>query len=286
MAAPHSPTAKTPAATPATPADGPAARVGLALSPPEREAYRERGFFLREVLPESELAVLRAAVEDIHARIAGAAERSGAALERVDGRRYQHLEDSVVKWEWAEQSPAIRSMEPVRHLSPALAALAADPRLCEPAAGLVGCSAVSLFTDKLNFKRPGGSPFPWHQDAPYWAFNCSHLDRLASVQLYLDAATEENGCLWVIPGSHRAGHLPAPDAPGLLARLYTDVDRLDGAQALPLAAPAGTAIFFHPYLVHGSRSNRSGGDRRALVLTYQPPDLPPWRAPRLPGSDL
>jgi ectoine hydroxylase len=182
----------------------------------------------------------------------------------------------MVKWEWNEEIAAIRSMEPVHHLSPAIDALIDDERLCAPARGLIDAPAVSLFTDKLNFKRPGGSPFPWHQDAPYWAFGCQHLDRLASVQIYLDDASIENGCLWVIPGSHRLGHIAAPQDRGVIGRLYTDVSHIDGLSPFAITAPAGSAIFFDGYIVHGSQTNRTASDRRALIFTYQPPGLPIW----------
>jgi phytanoyl-CoA hydroxylase len=256
-----------------------------ALTEAERVQYRERGFHVREALfREPELEALRAAAESVHDRICAAAPACRTTEQRIDGRRYLSVEGSLVKWEWGEAPDAIRSMEPVHPLSPVLDALIDDPRLCAPAAEWVGTAAVSLFTDKLNFKRPSGSPFPWHQDAPYWAFSCRHLERLASVQLYLDDANEQNGCLWVIPGSHRFGHLPAPRDRGVLGRLYTDVRRLQGLEPVAIAAPAGSAIFFHPYLVHGSRSNRSRASRRALVLTYQPPGLPVWNgdAARIP----
>jgi len=102
------------------------------------------------------------------------------------------------------------------------------------------------------------------------------------VQLYLDDAREDNGCLWVIPGSHRCGHLPAPSDRGLLGRLYTEVSEFEASASRPIVAAAGSAIFFHPYLVHGSRSNRSQTSRRALVLTYQPSGLPTWNPEATP----
>jgi ectoine hydroxylase-related dioxygenase (phytanoyl-CoA dioxygenase family) len=276
---------------PAAPDPAPAAappEPALGLSERERAEYRERGYFVREqLLGEAELELLRDAAEALHRRIAAAvAHGRPEHVELIDGRRYQRVEQSLVKWEWSEAlAAAIRSMEPVHPLCARLDALIDDPRLCVPAAELIGERAVSLFTDKLNFKRPQGSPFPWHQDAPYWAFSCAHLERLTSVQLYLDAAREESGCLWLIPASHRAGHLPAPRDRGVLGRLYTDLSQFEHAEPLPICAPAGSAIFFHPYLVHGSRGNRSRDSRRALVLTYQPPGLPLWnhahaRAPR------
>ena len=245
------------------------------LSTDEQAEYRERGFVVRpQVLAEAELAPLREAVEGVHARIERAA--ALAPVERVDDKRYQQLLGSTVKWEWSEELRQVRSMEPFCHLDPRLDALIDDPRLWGPCRQLVASDALSLFTDKLNFKRPGGSPFPWHQDTPYWAFGCGHLEQLSSLQLYLDPATRENGCLWVIPGSHRHGVLPKYEDRGTLGRLYTDVESLDLEEPVPIEAPAGSVVWVHGDTVHGSRGNHSAGDRRAVVLTYQPAGHVAW----------
>ena len=249
------------------------------LSGGEREAYRAHGFAVRPgVLVRTELEPLREAVERIHERICHAA-RGGPPAEWVDDKRYQRLLGSLVKWEWSAGSREIRSMEPFHHLDPCIDALIDDPRLWGPARELVKSDSLALFTDKLNYKRPGGSPFPWHQDSPYWAFGCTHLDRLASLQVYLDDATVDNGCLWMIPGSHRHGPLPVYEDRGVLGRLYTDVDHLELVDAVPIEAPAGSVIYFHGDVVHGSKGNGSRASRRAIVLTYQPAGHPRWNEP-------
>ena len=158
----------------------------------------------------------------------------------MDDKRYQKVAGSLVKWEWRDGAAQVRSMEPYHHLDAQLDALTDDPRLWQPACPLVSATSLSLFSDKLNFKRPGGSPFPWHQDSPYWAFGCDHLNRLVSVLINLDDADVETGCLWMIPGSHRHGFLPTFQDRGVVGRLYTDLERVP-------------------------------------VLTYQPAGLPRWR---------
>jgi ectoine hydroxylase-related dioxygenase (phytanoyl-CoA dioxygenase family) len=217
----------------------------------------------------------------VHGRVVSESCAPGAPqVEHIDGKRYQDLAESCVKWEWDDARADVRSMEPFLHLDPELARLPDDPRLWQPAAALCGAEKLALFTDKLNFKRPGGAPFPWHQDSPYFAFECPHTEKLISVQVYLDDATTENGCLWMIPGSQRGGVLPGLNDRGLLGKLYTDVDRvLAEAPRVPLAAPAGSAIFFHGDVVHGSRMNRSEASRRAFVLTYQPGGHAQFRRP-------
>jgi phytanoyl-CoA hydroxylase len=254
--------------------------VTLAATSSELEAFRAHGYFVRErVLGPEELERLRAAVERVHSRVVSESLAPGAgAVERIDGKRYQDVAGACVKWEWDEARADVRSMEPFLHLDPELDALADDPRLWAPVTSLCGAERLALFTDKLNFKRPGGAPFPWHQDSPYFAFECPHVDRLVSVQVYLDDANEANGCLWMIPGSHRAGVLPGLRDRGVVGKLYTDVDRaLAEAPRVPLAAPAGSAIFFHGDVVHGSQVNRTDASRRAFVLTYQPAGHPQFR---------
>jgi ectoine hydroxylase-related dioxygenase (phytanoyl-CoA dioxygenase family) len=104
--------------------------------------------------------------------------------------------------------------------------------------------------------------------------------------VYLDEATVENGCLWVIPGSHRMGHIQAPKDRGVIGGLYTDISYIPDLTPEPITAPAGSAIFFDGYIVHGSMTNRTDGDRRALIFTYQPAGLPRWnhKDVRLPVS--
>jgi hypothetical protein len=251
--------------------------------------FHRDGFFVRDsVFGAEELEELRDAVEQVGRRVVEAQGRSGSSgVERVEGKRYERVLGASVKWDWAEGSTGIRSMEPFHHLHPCLDELVDDPRLWAPVLDLIEVDSVSLFTDKLNFKRPGGAPFPWHQDTPYWAFGCDHIEQLVSVGLYLDDATEENGCLWMLRGSHRHGILPPPRAAGVLNRLYTDVGSLKGVEAVPAQAPAGSVFFFHAHIVHGSAPNRTDRSRRAVYFTYQPGGFPRWQSeesrPSLPA---
>lgn len=244
----------------------------------ELEQFQQLGFFARSrVFSEAELGPLRDAAERAHQVILEAAEAEiDTPVERIDNQRYQVLRGSTVKWEWRDELRAVRSMEPCHHLDPRLAALVDDPRLWGPARSVLGCEALSLFSDKLNVKRPGGAPFPWHQESPYWTYGAERLDRIVSALCYLDDASEENGCLWVIPGSHALGRLPGLVERGTLGALYTDVRGVPGTPR-PIELPAGSVLTFHRDLVHGSRSNRSHHSRRVFVAAYQPAGLRRWR---------
>ena len=248
----------------------------------EMEEFEAKGFFIREsIFDLGELKTMRNAVENIHAEMnAAAASEDAPEMELVDDKRYQSLSDSVVKWEWRDGSQDIRSMEPFLHLHPDLSSLVDDPRLWGPARSVLGVDKLSLFTDKLNFKRPGGAPFPFHQDSPYFALDCPHFEQLVSMQIYLDDARVDNGCLWMVPGSHQDGILKCVQNKGTLDRLYTDMELYEGEAPVPVEVPAGSVIFFHCHVIHGSMGNKTNESRRAMVITYQPEGFDHWKLKR------
>jgi ectoine hydroxylase-related dioxygenase (phytanoyl-CoA dioxygenase family) len=259
---------------------------GRGLDPRERVAWREQGFFFRAaVFSGAELAALREAAEAV-ARLAEAAAQDSAERYAIDGNRYVEAQigalRATVQFEHAEGSRTLRVIEPFHTLHPAFERLVDDPRIVEPVRELVGTERVALFTDKLNLKRPReGSRFDWHQDSPYWAHFCTHLDQLPNVMLALDDADRGNGCFRLIPGSHRHGMLPGRAGEGVLGPLFTRPDQFDESAAVAAELPAGSLVFFSPHSVHGSLPNRSERARRALVLTYQPAGLRLFKADRV-----
>jgi ectoine hydroxylase-related dioxygenase (phytanoyl-CoA dioxygenase family) len=141
---------------------------------------------------------------------------------------------------------------------------------------------VKLVQSMLFVKGAGKAGQAWHQDE-------SHIptrDRsLTAAWLALDDATVDNGCLWVIPRSHRRGVLYPTRA--------VDDLRFDGTpeaygfphrddEAIPVEMPAGAALIFNGYLLHRSLPNRSAParPRRALVNHYMSAEsLLPWLPP-------
>jgi len=240
------------------------------LSALEKRAYAEDGFFIRKgIFAEGEIDVIRDAVECCAAR-ASAATASGRTYQ-IDGNVYCEASGATIQFEHAPGTKTVRVIEPFHHLDERIDRLIDDPRLVDPVRDLLGEEEISLFTDKLNLKRPGGgSRFRWHQDSPYWAHFFPDVERLPNVMLSIDDATEVNGCLRVIPGSHRRGMLPGLEGEGLLGPLFTDPTHFDESLQVPVEMSAGSLLFFSPSVVHGSESNASMEQRRALLFTYQP----------------
>ena len=140
---------------------------------------------------------------------------------------------------------------------------------------------VKAMQSMLFIKSEGKPGQAWHQDE----FFIPTRDRsLTAAWIALDDATVENGCLWVLPGSHRRGrHLPGSGAGTTPLRLHHRGVRLPypDDRAVPVEIPAGTALIFNGYLLHRSLQNSGRhGYRRALANHYMSAEsLLPWRPP-------
>jgi ectoine hydroxylase-related dioxygenase (phytanoyl-CoA dioxygenase family) len=247
------------------------------LTDAERAAYRDDGFFVRRgVFGADELEPMREAAERVVERAAQASGQGSAYA--IDGNRYVDFDASTLQYEHDDASKTIRVIEPFHRLDPLFEALIDDPRLTQPMCGLTESDRVSLWTDKINLKRPReGSRFRWHQDSPYWTHACKHVDLLPNVMIALDDADESNGCFRVIRGSHRRGVLPGIQDDTTLGVLFTDPAHFDEADQVPAIVPAGSLVFFSAHTVHGSLPNTSDLARRAMVITYQPADNPMFK---------
>lgn len=140
---------------------------------------------------------------------------------------------------------------------------------------------VKAMQSMLFIKSEGKPGQAWHQDEHFIATR----DRsLAAAWIALDDATVENGCLWVIPGSHRRGVL-YPDRDQDDPRFDCTKEAYDfphtDDEAIPVEIPAGTALIFNGYLLHRSLENSGEhGYRRALVNHYMSAEsLLPWKQP-------
>jgi phytanoyl-CoA hydroxylase len=158
--------------------------------------------------------------------------------------------------------------------------LARSPIAVRVLTGVIGPN-VKMMQSMLFIKAEGKPGQAWHQDETH----IPTRDRsLTAVWIALDDATVENGCLWVIPGSHRAGVL-YPDRDQDDPRFdctreaygfdYRDED------AVPVELPAGARVVFDGHLLHRSLPNTGRhGMRRALVNHYMSAEsLLPWFPP-------
>ncbi len=164
------------------------------------------------------------------------------------------------------------------HISPVMREYLAHPAVSRALARLVAPD-IKCMQSMLFIKPPRFPGQAWHQDEVY----IPTRDRSLTGAWYaLDDATVENGCMWVLPGSHRNGYLYPQ-------RLHGRPEEFDSAQEsygfddceeIPVACRAGAVVFFNGYLLHRSRKNRSDRFRRVLVNHYMNAySLLPWHRP-------
>ncbi len=142
--------------------------------------------------------------------------------------------------------------------------LAHDPNILSVLSRMMDDTPV-LFQDMGLIKPPHiGREKPWHQDCAY--FNYPVGTTVVGVWIAIDAATEENGCLHIIPGSHREG--PTPH----FRRRDWQICDTDVAVPKNVTVPLdpGGCLFWHGMTHHGSPTNRSAHRRRALQYHYRP----------------
>ncbi|HXG23378.1 MAG TPA: phytanoyl-CoA dioxygenase family protein [Chthonomonadales bacterium] len=182
----------------------------------------------------------------------------------------------------AEALKNILCIHQPHYISPVMEKYVKHPAICEVLSRITAAhlpywdGSVKCMQSMLFVKPPGFQGQAWHQDEIY----IPTRDRsLVGAWIAMDDATVENGCLWILPGSHRMGYLyPQRD--------HNNPDEFDFAQEsygfddsgeLPVEVKTGTVVFFNGYLLHRSRKNRSSGYRRVLVNHYMNAwSLLPW----------
>jgi len=145
-----------------------------------------------------------------------------------------------------------------------------DPRLTDVLAAILGPDLLT-HNNLFLFKAPGvGLPFPWHQDM--WFFRNSYrTPTTVGAWQAMDDATIPNGCMWVIPGSHRLPvleHDLPTDGPQQEEFRRARVPEEEEAKAIPVEVPRGSVLFFHGFLLHKSGHNHTERPRRTYVTHF------------------
>lgn len=148
--------------------------------------------------------------------------------------------------------------------------IARMPEILDMVAQLIG-DDIALWNSSF-FAKPAkvGTRTPWHQDGEYWP-----IEPLATCTAWIaiDAATPENGCLRVIPGSHRSKTLAkhnVSNAEGIALNLELDATEFNEDEAVDIVLEPGQLSLHDVYLYHGSEPNHSDHSRRGMTLRFMP----------------
>lgn len=158
-----------------------------------------------------------------------------------------------------------------------------SPRIVDRMEQLLGGEVYHYHT-KMMLKEPKvGGAWEWHQDYGYWYHNGCLNPLLASCLIAVTAATRENGCLQVVPGTHQLGridHGKTGDQAG------ADPERVEAIlERFPrvyVETEPGDAIFFHCNLLHRSDQNHADIPRWSIICCYNAARNDPYKESRHP----
>ena len=204
------------------------------LTQEQVDFYREHGYLVVEdVLRPDELEEAHAIVDDFVEQSRHVSEQSG----------HFDLEPGHTP-----ENPKVRRLSAPASYHPFFGGLMRDSRILDLLTPLIG-PAIRAQGDKLNMKpADGGSPVEWHQDFAHYPHT---NDDLCAVGIALDDATRENGCMMVVPGSHR-GTDPRSPSRRLLHRGHQSQPRPHRPHVG--RAPSDESRFaFHPPRPHLAR---------------------------------
>ncbi|HKY15365.1 MAG TPA: phytanoyl-CoA dioxygenase family protein, partial [Microthrixaceae bacterium] len=174
-----------------------------------------------------------------------------------------HVEQAVFELALGEADDGPLSYRPMMHLvSPELTAVATDARWASIVMPLLGTGDARLYWEQAVAKPPQArTELPWHQDNGYTPLV---PEEYVTCWLALDDATIDNGCLWVIPGSHHQGTVRHRNSEGPF-RVGHDGDPSEG---IPVPVGRGSVLVFSSLMMHRSGPNITDRDRRAWIIQF------------------
>ena len=232
----------------------------MILTDAQKLNYERDGFLIYgSILLEKELGDLRQRIDALASGEHCNAEKIGVRLEAaVQTGELQSVSRRDKVWQLLD--PHLHDDMLFKHAN--------NPKILDVVAELIGTEDIKLFhTQTLVKPAFHGSIVSWHQDSAYWT--SISPSALVSCWTALDDATEENGCMRMLPGSYKKGLWPHE-------RIYDKsngddflhAQGVDVSQAVPIVLKAGSCSFHHSLTVHGSFENKTPYRRRGLATSY------------------
>jgi len=221
----------------------------VGLSGQARVRYEERGYyFLVQVLEDSEAAEFRA-------RFINHLENNGELLRALPPKdQYVVLSETHTYLEWVYR-------------------IVSNRKVLDAVESILGANLL-VWGSRWFSKMPGDKTYvTWHQDATYWGF---HPPNVTTAWIALSESILENGCMRVVPETHRGDLLPQKDtyAPeNALTRGQETAVEIDESRAVDIILHPGEMSLHHIKIVHGSNVNMSDKRRIRIAVRYITPDV-------------
>ncbi|XP_026887881.1 phytanoyl-CoA dioxygenase, peroxisomal [Electrophorus electricus] len=234
------------------------------LSPEQRISYEENGFILiKNLVSEEDINKFRAEFERICRRDV-----------RIPGLLVMR-DVAIAKSEFVHDEKAVSKLQDFQE-DPELFRYCMLPQILKYVECFTGPNIMAMHTMLINKPPDAGkktSRHPMHQDLHYFPFRPA--DRIVCAWTAMEKVDRQNGCLVVMPGSHK-GTLHEHDYPeweGGVNKLYHGIQNFEPSHArVYVEMEKGDTLFFHPLLIHGSGMNKTPGFRKAISCHYASAD--------------
>ncbi len=242
------------------------------LSQNQVDSFQRDGFLNSgPVLDEGELDALRDELDRVLA--IGPEGFDGEARKPVSFRDLNSPAES------GESENPVWQIVNIWEASPAFERLIYHPFVVKAISQLAGHRELMVWHDQIQYKpAEAGGQTGWHQDSPLWPI----IKPLTPVSAWIpfDDADVENGCMWMVPGSHLWGDQidflreqrrefhELEDFGGLPDFEPPEQAGVDAVRAVPRPVKRREISFHHSLTWHGSPHNRSDRPRRAIAIHY------------------
>ena len=249
--------------------------VAGSLTAEQLSQYDEQGYLvLPRLLDEDDLAPVQAAMTEKVSLIAGGLLAHGLITDPLEALPFETRLAAL--FHGLTDADFLRYGRSWRDRLPGYYHLMANPKVLDVVESLIGGEIFANPVYNVRPKVPGvaAGAVPWHQDKSYWPD--AKANPVITVWIPLVGATLENGCLHILPGTHRrrllTHHRETYSGTGYTA---VDVARRRKPEVVALPLGRGGAILFNDRCIHMSTPNNSEQVRWSVDLRYQPTDQDP-----------
>ena len=178
--------------------------------------------------------------------------------------------------------PALRRINNPSDISESYFQVMSNSKMVDMVADLIGVN-VKFHHCKINLKCPGANTtVHYHQD---FAFTPHSNDDVVTALLLLDDVTEDNGCLMVVPGSHKGKMYSLYDGKQFIGRVDDATETFLKSKQIPVVGSAGDVCLMHTRLAHGSAPNKSAHSRGLYICVYTAADAVPLARNPMPSPN-
>ncbi|MBV7335569.1 phytanoyl-CoA dioxygenase family protein [Chloroflexi bacterium TSY] len=249
---------------------------GGSLTSEQVKFYDREGYLVLEnLLDEADLRAVKISMNQRVDEIADALVESGLITDKRENRPFDRRLAEL--FEGLTDADFLTFGRSWRDRLPDYFDLMSNPKILDAVESLIGGEIFSnpVYNTRPKVPHVAAGAVPWHQDKSYWPG--ANANPVITVWVSLVDSTLENGCLHIMPRTHRqkilSWHRETYSGTG-----YTEVDEEHlgpEKQALALPVKTGDAILFNDRCIHMSTPNRSKQVRWAVDLRYQPTDQDP-----------